>query len=301
MGRKRIIRLGGNEAAHSLHGGGAGSKTSLGGLSEIPRTKVGAAMRVELTTLRLFAAVAEERNIAHAASREHIAASAVSTIAIRAVLADAGNSDEHQRRVPTLKALRAEVPVFQLTRSEIFYYRVACLRQAAGERPAFHGFQVQRDAFLIAGVNRPPKGLSIDDLPPSASGVSPQRRFNLDHLGAEISQQSRGERSCDEMAELQDSEAVERSVDRTAFVRRLWSIHRRHPYLDSTRSTMRTDAAQCHQRLTMPSVADGDGWSIPEMGKDAISARTATLRWRGHRGARWRRCQSNASAASCFN
>ena len=137
--------------------GGAGSKTSLGGLSEIPRTKVGAAMRVELTTLRLFAAVAEERNIA---------VSAVSTIAIRAVLADAGNSDEHQRRVPTLKALRAEVPVFQLTRSEIFYYRVACLRRAEGERPAFHGFQVQSDVFLIADVNRPPKGLSIDDLAP---------------------------------------------------------------------------------------------------------------------------------------
>jgi DNA-binding transcriptional LysR family regulator len=35
-------------------------------------------MRVELTTLRLFAAVAEEKNIARAAEREHIAASAVS-------------------------------------------------------------------------------------------------------------------------------------------------------------------------------------------------------------------------------
>ena len=86
--------------------------------------------------------------------------------------------------------------------------------------------------------------------PPSASGVSAQRRFNLDHLGAEISQQSRGEWSCDEMAELQDLEAVERSVDRTAFVRRLWSIHRRHPYLDSTRSTY------AHSRGAMPSAID---------------------------------------------
>jgi hypothetical protein len=63
--------------------------------------------------------------------------------------------------------------------------------------------------FLVARLEVPPQRGALVELAPLAQRVAAVGRFDLDHLGAELGEDARGERPGDERAEFDDLEAGE--------------------------------------------------------------------------------------------
>ena len=99
----------------------------------------------------------------------------------------------------------------ELARPEVLHQGVALGHEAQDDLDRLLVFQVQGDAALVAGVQRPPGRDAVDLLAPLPHRVA-GRRLDLDHVGAEVGQQPRAERRGDEMADLKDAQARQRAV-----------------------------------------------------------------------------------------
>ena len=70
--------------------------------------------------------------------------------------------------------------------------------------------QVDGDRPLVARDRRPPEAATVDAHAVTPHDVADAGRLDLDHLGAEVTEQLPGERPGDERAELEDAHARER-------------------------------------------------------------------------------------------
>ena len=92
----------------------------------------------------------------------------------------------------------------ELAWPEVFHEGVALGHKAQDDVDRLLVFQVQGDAALVAGVERPPGRDAVDLLAPLPHWVA-GRRLDFYDLGAEVGQQPRAKRRGDEMANLKNT------------------------------------------------------------------------------------------------
>ena len=105
----------------------------------------------------------------------------------------------------------AQPHLSKLARSEVLHQGVALGHETQDDLDGLLVLQVQGDAALVAGVQRPPGCDAVDLLAPLPHGVA-GRRLNLNDIRAEVGQQPRAERRGDEVADLKDAQARQRAV-----------------------------------------------------------------------------------------
>ena len=151
-------------------------------------------------------AVGKAGHIAQAAHRFADGAEA-GQILHRPRLAKAGQAHHDERRFLFLELLVAEFPLFQHAGAVILDDDVRFQGQLARDGPALGRLQVQRDAFLVARLHRPPQRGAILQHPPGTDGVAAIGRLDLDHVGTEFGQHAGAERPRDQGAQFQDFDA----------------------------------------------------------------------------------------------
>jgi len=99
----------------------------------------------------------------------------------------------------------------ELAGPEVFHEGVALGHKAQDDVDRLLVFQVEGDAALVAGVERPPRRDAVDLLAPLPHRVA-GRRLDFYDLGTQIGEQPRAERRGDEMANLENAQARQRAV-----------------------------------------------------------------------------------------
>src|SRR3954447_7754172 len=105
----------------------------------------------------------------------------------------------------------AQAHLGELARSKVFHQGVAPGREAQDDVDRLLVFQVQGDAALVAGVERPPGRDTVNLLAPLPDRIA-GLRLDLDDVRAQIGEQPRAERRGDEMADLENAQARQRAV-----------------------------------------------------------------------------------------
>lgn len=130
-------------------------------------------------------------------------------VAIGPVLPVAGDMGDDEIFARAAQRLRAEAEARQLARPEVLHHRVAFRGETKHDVLRLRVLQIDGNTALVAAVLRPPGRIAVDmgaPLPDRIAG----RRFDLDHVGAQIAEQPRTERRGDEMADFQNAQAGER-------------------------------------------------------------------------------------------
>ena len=89
---------------------------------------------------------------------------------------------------------------------------VRAFRQRTNDSLALGVAQVHRDGFLVARLRVPPERIALVQLAPLAQGIAFPRRFDLDHLGAELREQAGTIGPRDESSHLDHLHACKRSL-----------------------------------------------------------------------------------------
>src|SRR5690606_19153897 len=92
---------------------------------------------------------------------------------------------------------------------------VALEHERAHDRLPLGLSQIDRDAALVAAERAPPEARVAVEMTPAPEGIAAER-LDLDHLGAEVAEDHRGEGTGGELAELHDPEPGEGTVMRIA-------------------------------------------------------------------------------------
>jgi hypothetical protein len=69
--------------------------------------------------------------------------------------------------------------------------------------------QVQCDRALVARLHLPPDRRAVLDQPPVAQRIARARRLDLDHVGAEVAERLAGKGAGDQLAHLDDPQALQ--------------------------------------------------------------------------------------------
>jgi hypothetical protein len=121
-----------------------------------------------------------------------------------------GNARVDELGMGLAQVLGTEPPLFHRARPEVLHQDVGLGGQLAHQVAALLAAQVDGDALLVAPEAVPPQGHAVLHHPPGADRVARIRRFDLDHFGAEVTEHAGGEGACQQLAEFQDPETVER-------------------------------------------------------------------------------------------
>ena len=123
-------------------------------------------------------------------------------VLLRARPAEARHADGDDVRPELAQALVVETPVAHDPRAEVVDDHVAGGRQALGEIDAARIAHVEDEAPLAA--------IQIAEEPAAAlAEVERHRALDLDHLGAVVGEDARGDRAGDDVGEVEDANAVE--------------------------------------------------------------------------------------------
>jgi hypothetical protein len=90
-------------------------------------------------------------------------------VALRPVLAVAGDARDHQVGPRRAQGRFAEAQLLQLARAEVLHQRVAPRGEAQRQLPRARLLQVQRDAALVPAVDGPPGGVALVAARPTAA------------------------------------------------------------------------------------------------------------------------------------
>ena len=108
--------------------------------------------------------------------------------------------------------LVAEAPALQRPRPEVLGQDVGPRDQVADELLAVGGPEVDGDAALVAGRDRPPQRVAAPlGVAPLAQHVALAGRLDLDDLRAEVAEHLRAEGTRDHLSQFDDPDAGERS------------------------------------------------------------------------------------------
>ena len=95
--------------------------------------------------------------------------------------------------------------------AEVLDHHVALLDELEEELLAFRLLQVDDDAALVAVQADEIGGLAVlEGDAPAAREVAEAGRLELDHLGAEIGEHGRAERTCEGVREVEDFDVFKR-------------------------------------------------------------------------------------------
>jgi hypothetical protein len=125
----------------------------------------------------------------------------------RSCLAIAGYPYEDTAGVRRGHDIRPEAPPLELSRLVILDHDPGAAHELEHEVATFRALQVDRDALLVAPMDRPPDGAPVDHLAPTAHRVALSRRLDLDDVGAQIREEACAERSSNEVAKLKHGQA----------------------------------------------------------------------------------------------
>jgi len=129
----------------------------------------------------------------------------------RPALAVARQAHHDGGRIDGFQLLIAEVPFLQHAGAVIFDDDVGVECETARDILRARILHVQREAFFVARLHRPPERGAVFQDAPLAQGVAAVGCFDLDHLGAEFGEHARAERAGDQGAEFEDFDAGERT------------------------------------------------------------------------------------------
>ncbi len=125
----------------------------------------------------------------------------------------ARHPDQDDARVALAEHVVTQVPLLQRAGTEVLHHDVGFLDQIKEQLAAARSAQVQRDGLLVASVHRPENVVPVDfGLPPGPQRIRCTGWFHLDDLGAHVAEQSAGERTGDQRAQLEHPDAVQRPV-----------------------------------------------------------------------------------------
>ena len=137
----------------------------------------------------------------------------------RAGLPEAAHVHQHDLRVAGGQLLVRQPPLVELAGPEVLEHDVALLRQPRRDLAGRLLAQVEHDRSLVAADARPPEAVAVAGHAPSPHRVAVAGRLDLDDVGAVVAEQLARERTGDEVAQLEDADAVERSATRRRHVR----------------------------------------------------------------------------------
>ena len=132
-------------------------------------------------------------------------------IAIWTVLAIGRNAHEDQLGLQLLEHGGAQSPLLECARPEVLDHHVALLDETLHERIALGLAQIERDRLLVSGFVEPVESRASRCHGPEASPrITDTRNLELDHLGAELSQNARAVRRSDHRRHVQNTIALQR-------------------------------------------------------------------------------------------
>ena len=152
--------------------------------------------------------VGEARDVAHATHRFADRAEA-RPVAVRAGLAEAGQTNHDQSRVDGRERVVAEAPFLERAGPEILDDDVGLPGKPARDLLAVRRTQIHGHRLLVARLDVPPQRRAVVQQAPLPQGIAHARRLDLDHLGAEFGKDFPRERPCNELAELQHLDSVQ--------------------------------------------------------------------------------------------
>ena len=115
----------------------------------------------------------------------------------RARRAEAGDGAPDEPRVPREHRGSAEPPTLERAWTEVLHHHIRLSDQTLDQRPVLRAIQVRRDAEFVA-VDREEIGALtalVEGRSPSACVVAGLRTLDLDHIGTQIAEDHRRERS----------------------------------------------------------------------------------------------------------
>ena len=131
------------------------------------------------------------------------------TLGQRAGLPEGGDAGDDEVRVGLIEHVRAEAPLLQRARPEVFQQDVRFRGELQDCLLAGLGAQVQDDGLLVA-VDGPVQhgGVALVQ-PPVAQLVAGSRPLDLDDLGAEVGEEPPGRGGGNVVSEFQDADAFQ--------------------------------------------------------------------------------------------
>ena len=133
-------------------------------------------------------------------------------VRLGAGLSVTGHAHQDDAPIAFAQHVVTEIPLLQGAGPEVLDDDVGLLDEVEEELAALGLAQVQRHGLLVARVDRPEEVVSVEfGLTPGAQRIWGAWWLDLDDLGAHVAQQSPGERSGDQRADLDDPDAVERA------------------------------------------------------------------------------------------
>jgi hypothetical protein len=127
----------------------------------------------------------------------------------RPALAEARQAHHDQAGVDLRQRLPAQAELVEHAGAEVLHHDVGLGHQPAHHLDAVRVLQVHRHRLLVARLQVPPQRGALVELAPLAQRIAAIGRFDLDHLGAELGEDARGEGAGDQGAEFDDLEAGE--------------------------------------------------------------------------------------------
>jgi hypothetical protein len=144
--------------------------------------------------------------------RPHVVRDAVARhVLVRARHAVTRDRAEHDARVHLTKAIEAEASALEPTRPHRLDHDVGPPHEVEVRRHAFIGAQVEHDRPLAAADVQVHQRDALDDRPRHLPDVVALRRFDLDHLRAEVGEVGRDRTGAEHRA-LDDADARERRL-----------------------------------------------------------------------------------------
>ena len=127
----------------------------------------------------------------------------------RAVVAEAGDGQDHQRGIQRVHVRGREPEPVQHAGAEVLDHDVGAFQQFAQNRPPVVALQVQGDGLLVAVAGQEVRGLGIvlgadERRTPAAGVVSGARVLDLDDPGAQVGQHHTGVRAGEGAAQVHD-------------------------------------------------------------------------------------------------
>ena len=106
------------------------------------------------------------------------------------------------------------MPALERARPEVLDDDVGCGRETAEHVLTVGLAEIKRHALAPASFDGPEQGVAVGERSDLAHEVAGSGLFDLDHLGAHLTEQSRAERRGDPCAEIQHAQPIQRSGHR---------------------------------------------------------------------------------------
>jgi hypothetical protein len=157
---------------------------------------------------RLAADLAGERHAPAQRLDDHVERRAV---AVGPVEPEAGERGDDQPRVQLAQHVRADAELLHRAGPEVLHHRVGRAHQPQQRLAARVGLQVDADALLVAVHRQVVGAVAVDEVRADLPGGVAVGRLDLDHTGAEVAEDLRGERAREVLGQVDHHGVAQRA------------------------------------------------------------------------------------------